>query len=322
MAKAVSKKSSTTTRKRRARTAASPKKAAIQKPAAAPVTPPDETAAVPHRVPSALKLFRQAVVLLWNHRALFLGISLIYALLSLILVQSSSGALNISDLHSSFKNSSDHLANGVLTLAWLLGGSDSSTQDASTGIYSTLLFILITLAIVWSLRQIALGKKIRIRDGFYNGMYPLVPVFLVVFVGLLQLIPAIIGTGLYDVMVSYGYANGWLRIVWAVPALALVFLSIYLVTATILGAYIAMLPDMTPLAALRASRQLVKGRRWLVIRKLIFLPVALLIVTGVLLIPVLLTVPLVAPWELFLVSILYVPIIHSYMYGLYRELLA
>lgn len=280
------------------------------------------SAAPRRRVPSVWKLSRESLGLLWRNRTLFLGISAIYALLSIVLVQSLTGSLNSASLRSLLSSGTDRLTNGILTIEWLFGGP-GSVQDTATSVYEVLLLIVMSLAIIWALRQVAIGRTVRIRDSFYNGMYPLVPVILVVLVGILQLLPGLIGLGVYNVVVSFGLADQIVfRILWALPAIALCLLSLYFMSSAVIGAYIATLPEMTPLAALQASKELVRGRRWVVLRKLIFVPIALAVVSFMLFLPVVFAVPLIAPWLLFMVSIACVPVVHSYIYTLYRELLA
>jgi uncharacterized membrane protein len=82
------------------------------------------------------------------------------------------------------------------------------------------------------------------------------------------------------------------------------------------------LPDMTPMKAIRSARGLVKSRRWLVLRKILFLPLVLFILAGVIMLPFLLAVASIASWVFFVLSICTLAIVNSYMYALYRELIA
>jgi hypothetical protein len=79
---------------------------------------------------------------------------------------------------------------------------------------------------------------------------------------------------------------------------------------------------MTPMKAIRSARALVKSRRWLVIRKILFLPLALFIVTGLIMMPFLLGLTVIAGWVFFVLSVIVIAVMNSYMYALYRELIA
>jgi hypothetical protein len=66
---------------------------------------------------------------------------------------------------------------------------------------------------------------------------------------------------------------------------------------------------------------LAKGRRWPLVRKLLFLPLVLVLCYAVIVVPVLLTVTAAAPWVLYGLLLLTLPVAHTYLYMLYRELL-
>jgi polyferredoxin len=73
--------------------------------------------------------------------------------------------------------------------------------------------------------------------------------------------------------------------------------------------------------ALKSARELVRYRRWTVMRKLIFLPIFLLVTGAVLIIPLIYFAPVLATITFLLTSMFGLPIIHGYIYRLYRELL-
>src|ERR1700691_1505010 len=56
----------------------------------------------PIKLPSVWKIVKKAAILLWTHKWLFLGITAIYALLTVILVQGFNGTTDVSTLKSSF----------------------------------------------------------------------------------------------------------------------------------------------------------------------------------------------------------------------------
>ena len=84
--------------------------------------------------------------------------------------------------------------------------------------------------------------------------------------------------------------------------------------SSLFALYIVTLPDMTPLKALRSARQLVRYRRPLVFRKLLYLPVALLVIASVIMIPVIALIAPAAPWVLFVLAIGALITAHTYMY--------
>src|SRR6266511_4117225 len=141
------------------------------------------------KLSSSFKILRQVFGVLGKNWKLFLGIALVYAVLNLLLVQGFFGT----DVAGT-KDSVNSMASGQL--GKLSGGlsvlgtiTDSAGTDASTSAYRFVLLIIASLATIWGLRQVMAGEKIRVRDTFYEGMYPLVPFVLVFLVASLQLAP-------------------------------------------------------------------------------------------------------------------------------------
>lgn len=262
---------------------------------------------------------------MWRNWRLFGGIVLIYAILNLVLVRGFSGTGDFTALKdvldSAFQGFGGKLVGSLITFSTLLTNS-STLGTAATGLYQTTLLIIFSLAFIWALRQANAGHTVRIRDSFYQGMYPLIPFILVFLLLGLQLLPLILGSSLYSVAVSNGIATDpWQRILFAAILVALCFWSLRMITATFFALYIVTLPDMTPLRAYRNARQMVYGRRLLIWRKLIFLPILLLLLAALLVMPLILFLTPVAVWVFFVLSMLAMPVVHSYMYSLYREML-
>jgi hypothetical protein len=97
--------------------------------------------------------------------------------------------------------------------------------------------------------------------------------------------------------------------------------SIYMVSASIFALYIVTLPDMLPRQALRSARELVRYRRWQIIRKVFFLPVFVILAIGVIIVPLILYAPPIVPIVFYILSMLSILFAHTYLYSLYRELL-
>jgi hypothetical protein len=180
------------------------------------------------------------------------------------------------------------------------------------------------LTFIWVLRssQAENPQKIRLKDGFYKGMYALVPFLLVIMVIALQLIPLLVGASLYSIVVSNGLAvSGLEQFVWGAGFFILAVWSLYMIAPSVLALFIVTLPDMTPIKALKASRKLVQYRRWTVLRKELFLPVIIIVLLGLLTLPIILWATVLAEWVYFALSLVVLPVTLSYLYTLYRELL-
>jgi hypothetical protein len=274
---------------------------------------------------SARKIFVQSYKILFKNWKLFGGILLIYLVLNIILI----GGLNGGDLQNMknsvsdlFTGSAGKISGGFALFAVLLTSANSGNGgDGST--YQALLLFVVCLATVWALRQRHADHKIRIRDAFYQGMYPLIPVLLVLIAICLQLIPFLIGSLLYNLLVSGGIAAFTVeKLIAGTIFFLLGVLSLYMLLSSIWALYIVTLPDMTPMKALRSARELVRYRRLKVLRKVAFLPFALIILLAIVIVPLIIVSAPVAAWAFFVLSAAAVLFVLSYLYSLYRELIS
>lgn len=274
-------------------------------------------------LPNAWRLSRQSLALLWRNRGLFAGITAIYVVLNLLLVRGLASGVDMVSLKQSLGsgNGLNRIPDGLAATA-TVATSGSSFGDAA-GAYQTILIIIVSLTVIWTLRRVLAGDTVRIRDGFYQGMYPFVPVVLIVMVIGLQLIPMLVGVSLYSLVMVNGIAVHQVeKFFWIVLLIASLAVSLYMLCSSLFALYIATLPDMTPMKALRSARELVRYRRLSVLRKLLFLPAVLLLIATLVMLPVVLWATTLAPWLFFGLSMTGLVIINTYMYTLYRELLA
>ena len=277
------------------------------------------------KLPNVWQLTVSTGKLIWGNKKLLLGITGIYGLLNLLLVHGLASSVDVGgikqEINESAAGGSGSLATGIAVLA-VIAGSSSSGTNQTAGTYQLILVLMASLAIIWALRQIFGGSKVRIRDAYYRGMYPLVPFILVLLVIGLALIPLVIGSSLYTVVIGNGIAVLAIeKVLWAILFGLFAFLSFYLISSSIFALYIVALPEMTPIKALRSSSGLVKIRRWSVMRKLLWIPLAFTILAAIIMLPVIVVAAALAPWVYFVLSILAILALHSYLYTLYRELL-
>lgn len=272
------------------------------------------------KLPGSLWLFGQALLLLKRNLKLFAGMAAVYSVLYLLLVQGVTALHGLDTAKETLNQSLSGLATGAALFAQLLGRSAALSATANT--YQILITIVASLALIWTFRQVYGGKLPRIRDGFYLGMYPLVPFLLVLLVVMLELLPFAIGTAVVTTVINNGIAATGVEIaLWCTGFLVLAVLSLYFITSSIFGLYIACLPNMEPMQALRSARELIRGRRWLVMRKVLFLPFALLLLAAALFIPAILYLTSFVGWLSFFYFVTALTVGHSYMYRLYRSLI-
>lgn len=284
-----------------------------------------DTYSRPPKLPSAWAITVKAVRTLWRYKKLFIGVTLIYGLLNLLLAQSLSGGTDVSSLKNQFNEVfTGHLSGlasglGVFTL---LVGSAGNSSSQTAGAYQIMLAIIASLAIIWALRTSLSGAAARIRDAYYQGMYPLVQFILVLVVVALQLLPLAIGSTIYALVINNGIAaHTSEQIFWGAIFAVSAFTTFYMLTSSLFALYIVTLPDMTPMKALRSARSLVRHRRLAVLRKLLWLPIALLLAAALIMVPIIMLLTPLARWIFFVLTMSALTAVHAYMYTFYRELL-
>lgn len=279
----------------------------------------------PLKLPSIWRLTKTAAQTLWQHKRLFIGIALVYGLFNVLLAQGLSGGTDVSTLKEALNQvSTGHfgfLASGLSIFVTLIGSAGNTTSQTA-GAYQIFLALISSLSVIWALRQVLSGSRPRVRDTYYRGMYPLIPFLLVLMVVGLQLIPLLIGASLYSLVISNGIAVFFVeKLVWALLYGVLALLTLYMLSSSLFALYIVTLPDMTPLKALRSARELVRYRRWTVLRKIFCLPIILLVAAAVVMLPIIIVLTPLAQYVFFLLTMFALVAVHAYMYTLYRELL-
>ncbi len=276
-------------------------------------------------LPKARKLFRQSLALLRSRWRVFAGIAVIYLVLLMILVKGFTSTLDIQGTKSVLDQFYLGFSGKALTAAALFGSlasSSGSGPSPTASVYQTFIIVMTILATVWVVRQQRSQEKIRVRDAYYQGMYPLVPFILITVVMGFQLIPLGIGGWLYTATINGGIAVTAIeKVLWILMIILLSLLSLYMLISSLFALYIVTLPNMTPMRALRSARQLTLHRRWTIIRKIMYLTFMLVLLAALTMLPFILWLPQIAEWVFFSISSLGLLIPVAYLYTLYRELL-
>lgn len=275
-------------------------------------------------LPSAWSIMKASSRHLYAHKKLFLGITVVYMLLSIVLVR---GFLVTSDVSIAkdavqelFHGTTGQIA-GALTVFSLLMQSNSAASEAAA-VYQSIIVVIMSLVTIWALRQTHAGKTVALREAMYNATYPLVQFVLVLLVLGMQLLPILVANFLYGATVSGGVAVTAIEIaLWTLLSFLLILWSLYMISASAFALYIITLPDMTPVVALKSAKNLVQLRRWAVMRKVLFLPVFIVVAVMLVMLPIIMFITPAAEIIFLILSAGVVAFSHSYMYSLYRELL-
>lgn len=278
------------------------------------------------RLPKARSILKDSLLRIKESRRALFGITAVYGLGVVLLVRGFSASQDFETLRvlldSLLTGAVGKLKSIGLQLTFLFGGGGNENTLPNASLYQTILLVICSLALIWVFRQSQAKQTTSTKAAFYRGMYPLVPFVLIVFVIGLQLLPFAIGSYVYSSLVGNGIlVHTWERLAAVAFYILNGLWSLRMVTASMFALYIVTLPEMTPMRALRSAKELVRGRRLVVWRKLLLLPAVLFLGTTIIVLPFLLFLTPFAVWVFFLLSTAWFAIIHSYLYSLYRELL-
>lgn len=279
----------------------------------------------PVGLPKARSIFAEAWRTIRGQKKIFLSILGLFFVLTTLLVRGFSGGADAEEvkflIEDLIEGRLGQLVGGTAVISLLVTSAANAPSDVAS-VYQSILFLLVSLAVLYTLRKTYSNESVGLREAFYQSTYPLIPFLLVLFVIGLQLIPFAIGGWLFATVSVGGLAvHAAEQVMWAAMFFLLALLSLYMISSSIFAAYIVTLPGMRPMQALRSARELVRLRRWAVIRKILFLPLALSLIGLVVLLPIAIFLTPLAEFSVILYALFSVIFFHSYMYGLYRSLL-
>lgn len=218
------------------------------------------------KLPSYWQAAIQPIADIIKYRRTLGGFALAYAAISAIIIGLSSqdAYQQLSGAASSLGKIMSIEAVGQAFAVALAGlaGDIPVVPISQDGVLAALLALIAWLSVIWLARAIMRGDNPRIRDGVYNAGAPLVPMVVLAFILLLQLIPAFLAIIGMQAGISSGYMTvGVEGMLLAIPAVLMVGLSLYWAVVTAMSTVIVTLPGMYPLEAHRHAYGLVGGRR-------------------------------------------------------------
>jgi hypothetical protein len=291
------------------------------------------------KLPGYIKFTKFVFITIWENRRVFLLLALFYAVFTGLLVglasQDTYSVITGTMSTASGNNFSSFLGEigkaGLLFISTATGGLNGSLSE-SQQIFGIVIILMAWLTNVWLLRNILAGHKLKLRDGLYNSGAPILPMFLIALVLIIQLLPAALALIGYGAASTTGLLNSGVEamLFWFAAGL-LVLISLYFIVSTVFAMIIVTLPGMYPFKAIRIAGDLVLGKRVRILMRFIWLFVITLLVWAVIMIPIILFdgwikniypviswLPIV-PIFLLILSSLTVVWVSSYTYLLYRK---
>lgn len=214
-------------------------------------------------------------------------------------------------------------------IATLAGGAASTEfQQVAT----VVLFISFWLSVVWLLRNLIAGNRVRMRDGLYNAGAPLIASFVVMFIMGLQLLPVVVAMMAYGAAITSGLlAGGAPAMLFWLSAALLGVLSAYWLTSSVFALIIVTIPGMYPWRAIRSAGDMVQGVRLRILFRWIFMITVVALVYVAVLLPAVLIESWLRTYWPWLENVPVIPVLisvlttaaalwcTSYVYLLYRK---
>lgn len=272
---------------------------------------------------------------LWQHKQLFLKFIITFSLFMGLTVglMSQDSYTTLRDTvttigETTLQGDVGKVGQNIAIFSGVLVGALNAPLSEGQQVYYGLLLLLGWLTMIWLLRQLKSDhKKLKLRDGIYNSGAPLISTFLIFLLILVQIIPFAIALIAYGAAASVDVFDDTLftTFFWLIEII-LITLSLYWLSSSLFAAVIVTLPGMYPWAAIRASSDLVVGRRLRILYRMLWMIILLILVWAGILIPIIFIdsiiniawLPLI-PLTVLLLSSASIVICSTYLYLLYRK---
>ena len=178
---------------------------------------------------------------------------------------------------------------GLLLVSTVTTGGLSGESSEASIVFGVLIFLVLWLVTIYLLRHRLAEHKVKLRDGLYNAMTPLISTFVVLAVAAIQCIPilALIIVGSAAVQTEF-LATPFYALVFFIFAVAMILLSGYLLSSTLMALVAVSAPGLYPLKALNTASDLMMGRRVKFVLRLVALIIAMVIMWIVVMLPLIL----------------------------------
>lgn len=246
------------------------------------------------------------------------GVVLVYGLLYFALVMGFSVAYTYQDIAGDIAETlgtANWFATNSLTVLNLFASSNQSDAGA---IVQFLLFVMASLAIIWTLRKLRTLKHIRMRDAYFDGTARIVPMTLVVVLLLVTFIPATVGSAIISVLQAGSTVE---QIIGAVIAGGLFLLTFYWLCAWFPAIYVVSLPKGTPIVAIRSAAKLTKKRRFWMLRNLLLVAIVTLLIDFMVMLLFVWLLPAASVVAAYIVSFITFGVLQTFLFMMYRGLL-
>ncbi|MCA9301094.1 hypothetical protein H6801_00850 [Candidatus Nomurabacteria bacterium] len=270
---------------------------------------------------STRELLQLSLIFLWKNKRLFVGIIVIHIFVYAIFIRTpymADAKSIVATVQAVLGQDNSRTFRGSLATM----GAVLSSSGPSNAIAISIATLLMSLVYIWTIRHRFAGEVVRVRDAYYQSMTSLLSFVVVLFVISIQLFPLGIASFVYTTARGNNlFISGFEDLAFFTITILIGLLSLYWVSSSVIALYAATLPGVYPIQALAIARNLTKYQRFAVFKRLLALPVVLGLVYMIIL---MLIIRFTSGYIVYFTEgyhIVILPLIHVYLYKLYRSLI-
>ena len=201
---------------------------------------------------------------------IFLPLLLIFVGLYIFLI----GAMSentLADVRANVEQTNKDVADGKigtvgkagLTLLGIISTGGLTTMNDAQVVIAVLLFTIIWLVTIYLARHLLAGhQEIKMRDGFYSALSPLVSTLVVGLIIFLEAVPIMLTIIVFQVALTTEFlSTPFYALLFFMFAALMITLSLYLLSSSFFAIIVVSAPGLYPLTAVRMAKNLIMGRR-------------------------------------------------------------
>ena len=150
-----------------------------------------------------------------------------------------------------------------LTLLGIISTGGLTTMNDAQVVIAVLLFTIIWLVTIYLARHLLAGhQEIKMRDGFYSALSPLVSTLVVGLIIFLEAVPIMLTIIVFQVALTTEFlSTPFYALLFFMFAALMITLSLYLLSSSFFAIIVVSAPGLYPLTAVRMAKNLIMGRR-------------------------------------------------------------
>lgn len=245
-------------------------------------------------LPSLTSQASAAFKMFFKFWKIFLPLLLIFVGLYIFLI----GAMSentLADVKANVEQTNKDVADGKigtvgkagLTLLGIISTGGLTTMNDAQIVIAVLLFAIIWLVTIYLARHLLAGhQEIKMRDGFYSALSPLVSTLVVGLIIFLEAIPIMLTVIVFQVALTTEFlSTPFYALLFFMFAALMITLSLYLLSSSFFAIIVVSAPGLYPLTAVRMAKNLIMGRRLRFLIRVFYLVIIVALLYLLLLMP-------------------------------------